>query len=250
MIYTSLDAIIRRALLQNSMPIHWYAEYLFHSSSCLRELTIDTLKVINTKNLPIGDYGEVDLPDDYLDDIGVSFSTGATLKPIPHRDSINPLRIHNSATGDFERQPTTTTLSQGGLYFPFVGRTWYWNISDYSEPTGRLFGSDGENPNGYKVIKERRQIQLYGEFSGGNMVLQYISDGQSVDNASMVDTLAFQTIQDFINWQSGPNKNNEFSPEGKKYYNSKRKLRARLNDMTVEDIKNITRANYTAAIKN
>ena len=250
MVYTTLDALCRRNLLDNGLPIHYYAEILFHGSNCLRELTIDTLKVVNTRNLPVNPDLSVDLPDDYLDDVAVSFSTGATLKPIPHRDSINPLRVHNATTGAFEIQPTTTTLSQGGLYFPFVGRTWYWNISDYGEPSGRLFGSDGENPNGYKVIKERRQIQLYGEFSGGNMILQYISDGQSVDNASMIDTLAFQTVQDYMNWQRSPNKNNEFSPEGRKYYNSKRKLRGRLNDMTTEDIKNITRANYTAAIKN
>jgi len=250
MVYTTIDSIVRRALLENSYPIHWYAEYLFHASTCLRELNISTLKVINTRDLPVGDYGEVDLPDDFMDDVAVSFSTGATLKPIPHRDSINPLRVHNPTTGAFEQQPTTTTLSQGGLYFPFVGRTWYWNISDYGEPTGRLFGSDGENPNGYKVIKERRQIQLYGEFSGGNMILQYISDGQSLDNASMVDNLAFATVQAYINWKRTANANNEFSPEGRQFYNTKRKLKGRLNEMTGTDIINIIRSQYTAAIKN
>ena len=250
MVYTSIDSIVRRTLLENSYPIHWYSEYLFHASACLRELTIDTLKVINTRNLPVNADLSVDLPDDFQDDVAVSFSTGATLKPIPHRDSINPLRVHNATTGAFEMQPTTTTLSQGGLYFPFVGRTWYWNISDYGEPTGRLFGSDGENPNGYKVIKERNQIQLYGEFSGGNMILQYISDGQSMDNASMVDNLAFATVQAWINWKRTANAVNEFSPEGRHFYNTKRKLKARLNGMTGTDIVNILRSNYTAAIKN
>ena len=250
MTFTTLDAIVRRTLLENGLPIHFYAEYLFYSSTCLRELTIDTLKVINTRCLPIGEYGEVDLPDDYLDDVGLSFNTGAVLKPIPHKDSINPLRIHDATTGAFLQQPTTNNVIQGDVLFPFVGRTWYWNVSDYTEPTGRLFGSDGHNPNGYKVIKERRQIQLYGDFRNGNVVLQYISDGQSADAASMVDTLAFSTIQAFNNWKRSPNKDNEFSPEGRAYYNTKRKLRSRLSDMTGEDIKNIVRGAYSAAIKN
>ncbi len=250
MIYTTVDIICRRALLENGYPIHFYAEYLFLASSCLRELNIDTLKVVNTRDLPINADGSVDLPSDFQDDVMVSFNTGATLKPIPHRDTINPLRVHNTTTGVFEQQPTTTALTQGGLYFPYVGRTWYWNISDYGEPTGRLFGSDGENPNGYMVIKERRQIQLYGEYCGGNIVLQYISDGQSSDAASMVDNMAFSTVQNWINWKSSPNKNNEFSPEGRLFYNTKRKLKARLNDLTHEDIRNILHSAYTAAIKN
>ncbi len=249
MVYTTLDIVVRRTLLENGLPIHWYSEYLFHSSTCLRELTIDTLKVINTKNLSVSYYGSVDLPDDYLDDVMLSFNDGQLLKPIPHKDSINPLRVHNTTTGAFETQTNVTTIDTGGLFFPFVGRTWYWNVSDYGEPTGRVFGANGGNPNGYKVIKERRQIQIYGA-SGGNVILQYISDGQSVDNASMVDTQAFSTFQAYINWQTSPNKNNEFSPEGRKYYNTKRKLKIRLNGLTLEDVKNIVRGQYTASMKN
>jgi len=250
MIYTTIDIIVRRALLENSYPIHWYSEYLFHASTCLRELNIEVLRIINTRTLPVNSDGSVDLPDDFQDDVMLSFNAGALLKPIPHRDSINPTRVHSATTGAFEQQPTTTTLSQGGLYFPFVGRTWYWNISDYGEPTGRLFGSDGENPNGYKVIKERGQIQLYGEFTGGNVVLQYISDGQSLDNASMVDNMAFATVQAYINWKRTPNASNEFSPEGRLFYNTKRKLRGRMNNLTPDDIRNIIHSAYTAAIKN
>lgn len=248
MVYTNLDIIVRRTLLDNSLPIHFYAEFLFHSSSCLRELTIDTLKIINTRNLPVGDYGEVDLPEDYLDDVMLSFDTGGTLRGFPHRDSLNPLRVHDSTTGLFSSQSPSTNLNNADLYFPFVGYTWYWNVSDYGEPTGRLFGVGGGNPYGYKVVKERRQIQVYGS-NQGNVILQYISDGQSIDNATMVDTQAFSTIQSFINWQRSPNKDNEFSPEGRKYYNTKRKLRARLSGLSGTDIINIFRTNYMATIK-
>jgi len=250
MIYTTLDIICRRALLENNLPIHFYAEYLFHSSTCLRELTIEVLKVINTKDLPINDYGSIDLPDDYLDDVGLSFDCGLTLQPIPHKERINPLRLHNATTGAFEAQTTSQGLETGGLYFPFVGRTWYWNVSDYGEPTGRVFGADGSNPNGYKVVKERRQIQLYGDVTGGNAILQYISDGQSLDNASMVDTMAFSTIQAYITWKTSPNANSEFSPEGRLYYNQRRKLRSRMSGLTGTDIIDALRQGYTAAMKN
>jgi len=249
MIFTNLDIISRRYLLEKGLPIHYYPEALFHSSSCLRELTFDTLKIVNTRDLPVDNTGAIDLPDDFADDVMLAFNTGATLQPIPHRDTINPLRVHNTTTGEFEKQSTNIGLHPDGLFFPFVGWTWYWNMSDYGEPTGRLFGANGSNPRGYKVIRERRQIQVYGG-KETHMVLQYISDGQSVDAATMVDVQAFATIQAYIVWKRSPNPDNEFSPEGRLYLNQKRKLRARLNGLTTEDVKNIIRGGYTAAIKN
>lgn len=249
MIFTTIDIISRRYLLEKGLPIHYYPEALFHSSSCLRELTFDTLKIVNTRDLPVDNTGAIDLPDDFADDVMLAFNTGATLQPIPHRDTINPLRVHNTTTGEFEKQSTNIGLHPDGLFFPFVGWTWYWNMSDSGEPTGRLFGANGGNPRGYKVIRERRQIQVYGG-KETHMVLQYISDGQSVDAATMVDVQAFATIQAYIVWKRSPNPDNEFSPEGRLYLNQKRKLRARLNGLTTEDVKNIIRGGYTAAIKN
>lgn len=249
MLYTTLDTIIRRSLLESSLPIHYYAESLYHSSTCLRELTFDTLKIVNTRNLPIGAYGEIDFPEDFTDDVMLSLADGSTLRPIPHKESINPLRVHSTTTGQFESHPSSININNGDLFFPFVGYTWFWNVSDYGEPTGRIFGSNGGNTYGYKVIKERRQIQVYG-CNGGNAILQYISDGQTIDNASMVDSLAFTTIQNYIIWKRSPNANNEYSPEAKMYYNTKRKLKARVSGLTGADVINIIRSSYTAAIKN
>ncbi len=251
MVFTNLDIICRRYLLDKSLPIHYYSEALFHASTCLRELTIEALKVINTRSLPVNSYGAADLPDDYLDDVMVGFDGGLTIQPIPHKPNMNPIRVHNATTGEFTRQATTTELRPDGLFFPFVGWTWYWNMSEYGEPTGRLYGANGGNPNGYSIFKERRQLQLYGEqMASGSILLQYISDGQSVDAASMVDTQAFSTIQAFIIWKSSKSADNQFSPEGNQYTNQRRKLRARVSDLTGETIKDVLHKNYTAAMKN
>ena len=77
----------------------------------------------------------------------------------------------------------------------------------------------------------------------------YISNGQSVNNATQIDYKAFQTIRSYQDWMRSPNKNNENSPEGRKYLNQKRLLKARLNDLTKVDIQNIVRLAYTAGIK-
>ena len=46
---STLDEITRRGLLEDGLPIHYYFEYLTHGATCLRELSFDTLKIINKK---------------------------------------------------------------------------------------------------------------------------------------------------------------------------------------------------------
>lgn len=66
---TTIDQIVRRGLLENGLPIHFYSEFLYHGATCLRELNLDTLQIVNTVNLPTNDYAAADLPDDFDDDI-------------------------------------------------------------------------------------------------------------------------------------------------------------------------------------
>lgn len=250
MVYTNLDIITRRGLLENGLSIHYYAEMLFHAATCLRELTFDTLKIVNTRSLPVNEYAAVDLPDDFVEDVAVCFDYGNLLQPIPQKSNINPIRYNDPNTGEFAKPPVYDAYRNNGLFYGMVGWTWYWNINDYAEPTGRLFGATGAGANGYKVVKERNQIQLTGNFNAGNIVLQYISDGQNVDAASQIDPQAFSTIRAYQDWKRSPNATNPNSPQAYNYKTQRRLLRARLNDLSLTDIKETLRSGYTAAIKN
>lgn len=250
MTYSNLDMIVRRSLLEKGYPIHYYAEYLLHASSCIRQLSTDTLKIINAVNLPINSYYAVDLPPDFVDDISVSVSSGNFLRPVPKNDSLNPLRTIDSS-GNFIPYKDRTKNQQETVFGINPSWLWYWNVNDYGEPTGRFYGaSGGERANGYKVVKERRQIQLTETFTADSIVLLYISDGQSVNNATQVDMLAFSCIQAYIDWKTSRNASIKSSPEAATYLSERRLLRAKLNDLTAVDIKNIVRKQYMASIKN
>ena len=249
MIFSTLDTITRRYLLEKGLPIHWYLEILVHSSSAIRELSFDTLKIVNSVRLPVSSYGSVDLPQDFVDDLAVCVAVGDSISQIPKQDRINPIRIHENLTGEFT--PYTTTQSDGSQDFAaFPGiLNWYWNVNSYGEPTGRLFGSSGGTAQGYKLLKERRQIQLTDNFKNSNIVLLYISDGQRADNATQVETMAQQAIQAWCDWKRSPNAAIKDSYEAATFYNEKRLLRGRLNDLTKTDILNIIRNSYTGAPK-
>jgi hypothetical protein len=255
----TLDTIVRRGLIESGLPMHYYLEYMIHGATCLRELSFDTLKIVNTVHLPVNDYGAVDLPEDFVDDVSMGFYGNGVLQPLPHINSISPIRNHNEQ-GQFvhPKIPTNYTTqsnvnevnSGNDLFLGGLGIFWFWNVSDFGEPTGRFFGATGGTSIGYKVIKERRQIQLSIGFERKSVVLQYISDGQSIDNASQIDTQAIQCIRAWQEWKRTPNANNDYSAEAISFYNRKKQLRSRLSGLTLIDIKNTLRNGFTAAVKN
>lgn len=252
MTLTTLDSITRRGLLEAGLPIHYYFEYLLHGATCLRELSFDTLKIVNTVALPINEYGSADLPDDFVDDVAVCLPGGAVLQPLPHQDWINPMRFVNPQTAQYEmaNYNTNSAGADSNFFWGSAGWLWYWNVNDFGEPTGRFFGATGGTKRGYKIVKERRQIQMTPDYSGYSIILQYISDGQNINNATQIDTQAIQAIRAWQEWKKSPNANNEYSPEAMAFWNRKKTLRARLSGLTMVDVKNALRQGFTASVKN
>lgn len=252
MIFSTLDITVRRWLLERGLPIHFYPEGLFHGSTCIQILTQDTLQIVNAANLSINDYGAADLPDDFDEDLAVCIPSGQALVELPKQDWITPLRIHDTTTGLFVPYNELSDDEEDNTVWGFAGNwSYYYNVDSYGSFVGRNFGATGGTDVGYKIFKQRRQIQMTEGFIGddSSVVLLYISDGQSVDSASQVDTKAGETIKAFIDWKRSPNAANESSPEGRTFYNQKRRLKTLLNPLTRADIINTLRSGYTASIK-
>lgn len=249
--FTTLDSIVRRVLLAKRLPLHYYVEFLTHASSALRELTIDSLQVINTVTCTPNDIFAIDLPCDFLDDVAVGIPVGQYIQPIAKRDNINPL-IDRNSFGQPQLYPTIDPNQDSTLFFGFFpGLTWFWNINDLGEGTGRLFGlNSGNTRNGYTLVRARNQIQLTQTFTSSEVVLQYISDGQCIDNATQITPMAQAAIEAYINWKRSKNADVDMSAEGLSWRNQRKILRARIDDLTGPDIKQIMYRNYHQTIKN
>lgn len=246
---SNLDIICRRSLLERSLPIHYYLEALIHASACLRELTIDTLQVVNTVQVSVDDTGSFDLPDDFADDVGMAGGIQGRLIGIPHSSNPNPIRYHNVTTGAFEAQPQVN-FGLGGTGLYGVGGSWFWNCDDYGEGTGGYFGGNAGTSRGYSIFREQRRGQLSMGFgTGGSGILMYVSDGQNINNASQIDIKAINCISRWIDWKMSRNATNLFSPEAMTFSKSKKNLKARISTLTGADVANIIRTSYTASIK-
>jgi len=247
--FATVDMICRRILIERGLPIHYYVEAMAHCCAAVRELTKDTLKSIKAANIPVNEYNSGNIPSDFTDDIAVCIPVNGLLQPLPKNDNINPIIQHDATTGAFVPYPSLDSSEETFFGFP-AGYGWYWNVNEYGESTGGYFGSKGGTTAGYKVIKERRQIQFTGTVQGNSFILLYISNGQHPDDITQVDWRSFSSIQSYYDWKASPNYSIKDSPEAMTYYNERRKLVASLDDITKADILNILRSSYTAAPKN
>lgn len=247
--FTTIDKIVRGILIQKRLPLHYYLECAKHAMDCLRELTFDSLRVVNTVILTVNEDGYyADLPCDYVDWTKVGFKVGQFVAPIPQRDSIN--RLHNyTSQGAITNygDPATTDAD-----FPFWPGYWvYSNVNDLGENIGRLYGwNTGVSANSFKILPERGQIQFAESIQGSEIVLEYISDGQTNDNATKVDPYAESCIEAYVAWRTSRNSDIDRSPEGIAFANARRIFRARKNELTLVQLRQILFSNYKMSVKN
>jgi len=251
--YQTLDGIVRSTLMQAGYSLHWYLQALKSASDCLRELTFDTLQNVNTVNLSISDTGTADLPCDYVDYVKVGVPYSQYVRPLVQKDSINRLQNKDSSgTPIIYPEPASLNTFYTPTYAPPFYQSDYFN--DNYEPLGRLFGFNaGWIQDGFKILRERGQIQVDQQLCATSIYLEYISDGQCSDNATKVHPYAQKTIEAYILWQFKQHSRAYGSQErelAKNEFSSQRRiLRARLNGLTAQDIKRIVRKSYSATIK-
>lgn len=251
MIYQSLDNITRSMLLQKGLPLHWYVQFLKYAADCFRELCYDSMRAVNTVELSIDQRNKAaNLPCDYIDWVEVGIPQGQFIKPLVQRNTITNLTNYTT-----QGQPTTygvpTTAPQDFYFWP--GYWWYSNIDDLGENLGRMFGGSPWQANGFKVIKERGQIQFDEAIPSAVVVLVYVSSGMTMNNTTRIDPLAQACIEAAIDWKYKLH-SKRFSPgeaeQAFQHYKIElRRFRARKNEITPWDLRQAIYKNYMAAPK-
>ncbi|GAB3024405.1 hypothetical protein GCM10027051_31310 [Niabella terrae] len=64
--YITLDRIVKSALLDRGLSVHWYFKYMKFATECLREMRFDTLGVIETSVITVPGTQEIQLPDNVI----------------------------------------------------------------------------------------------------------------------------------------------------------------------------------------
>lgn len=251
---TTIDSITRGALFSMQLPIHYYIEALYHSLNCLHELNLDVLQVTKKVRIESDEFNEITLPDDFENAVGVYAEYGQYLIPYMRSYILNELPNLDGSTQIPFTVPVNTDVCEtnwGWFY------SYYFN--DYGEYLGKKFGGFGDRAGGFAVIPERNRIFLGNLTPEGTVIqLEYLAKYAPTTTGSptvtsfeyYVNQYAVETITNYVLWKMSPNASRLVQQNLQQdYYNSLRKLRARMNELDVAQVKDIINLSRRMAIK-
>lgn len=232
MTYTSLDEIIKGFLLQKGYSIHFYIDCLIYAKRCFEELHFDCLGNVNAEKITIDDDGRAELPDDYLDMIKIGIPDGQFIRPMTRRTGYSALPPEQ--------------VSTPGQYFN--GLFWIGNYyNDYNEHIGRFYGARSHGTETFKILPADGEVQFDLNLGVSEVVIEYISDGTHIDNATKIIPYAKSTFEAYIDWKLKENSRAYSDGQAmlamRKFEHERGILRGRLNPLTIQDIKAIINRN-------
>lgn len=251
----SLDQIVKNILLKRGYSLHWYLDFLVPAKDALRELCFDeNIQTARYKILiPDANAGNTaQLPADMVDHVRVSVRVDQYLMPLVEDNSLNTIPNYDS---NFDIQPYTggvASLSSADQnYYPggYLSPYWYMcNINSWGENLGRQFGGVGGSYDTYKIDRNRNEIKINERLSVSEIVIEYISNGMDADSATHIHAYAQNCIESYALWQFKEH-NRTYSPGeanvAKQQYTQERQiLRARLSDLSIDNLKRIVQSNY------
>lgn len=130
---------------------------------------------------------------------------------------------------------------------------YYLNYNDHLEYTGRDYGGKANRADSFDVFPERNEIQLNNNLGASYIVLEYISDGSEIDNATQITPYAKSTLEAYINWKVKENSRSYGEGERQRaeqlFIKEHKRLRARMSDLTLNDIRASIYKNSSGAPK-
>lgn len=250
----SLDQIVKNILLKRGYYLEYYLDFLVYCKDGMREIAFDDkIFAVRYIALPVNqDDNTVELPNDFQDYTRVSAWVDGYLRPLVENNNLQLIPNYNSS---FEVQPYSdgvaiATQQQQNLLYSNNFLTPYWylvNWNNFGENTGRQFGGIGNYIDGFRIDKARNVIKIDDNLFIQNIALEYISDGMDADSATRIDAYAQNAIEAYAMWQfylhNRTYTQNEAEAMYQHYATERQILRARLSDLTIDNLKRLVQQN-------
>jgi len=244
MITTSIDAIVRSALMSHQLPIHYYVQFLHYALKCVQELNFDVLQNIKSVKLTVNEFSEVPLPADYIDYCVVGVEVGQRIRPLSMNQRINRLP-NTDAGGNQIAYPNDSTVDYSYLSYNYDGYFFSSFINSKGQHIGRYFGYGASTDDSFRVIEDRGVIQLDQSIGEGAIIYMEYLYLDTAATTSLVAPYAQNCIEAYITWMFRKWDNRiprvDVEMSKREFYNELRILRARKDDLTKSDILSISR---------
>ena len=217
--YIKLDDIINNFIVayvgdDKLIPSVKRTDIVFHAKRAIQEFSYDTLKSVNSQELNIPNSLSVAIPQDYVNYVNIHWVDKQGVKHIimPTQLTSNP---YSNPIQDQSGIPMQDNFGDNIEGTSITEERWANNdlkqrneIRDNSLGFGSFYGEDGygagqlygldpqyANVNGYFTINEREgKFSFSSNLAGQLIILEYISDGLSVDYDMKIPKMAEEAI--------------------------------------------------------
>lgn len=248
----SLNIIVRDALLDSGLPLHYYTRYLHHGLRIMDELAMDfDLENVKMQELSVTSYQRAILPTDFIDVIDVSAKHGERLLPLERDRALN--KIYNrDDSGNKIPYPTDTNINYDAEfnYNLISGAN---NLNTRGELVGRYYGKQRKPLLVYDIDTTNSEIVFSNTMALEQVTLTYVTSAVSKSSANLVTPYATDVITKYIMMMAAKAEGGtlgKFQLATQEYNNARRVFRARLNSMDYAEIIGALRRGIHGSIKN
>jgi hypothetical protein len=248
----SIDVLVRDALMDDRLTLHYYTRYLHHALRIMDELSLHfDLGNIKSTELELTSYKRVPLPADFIDVVNVDAKNGERSIPL-ERDRLLNKRYNFDDSGNKIPYPAETPL---GVYEEYsasllsMGKT----INFRGEQTGRLYGRIRKPAMVYDIDTLNQELVFGNDMPLTKVTLIYITNAVSMSNANVVTPYATDVITKYIKWMARKAENGRLgsiASAENEYQNALRKFKSTMYSIDYAEILGSIRSGYHATIKN
>ena len=245
----SINMIVRDALLDNNLPLHFYTRYLHHALRIVDELSMDfDFGNVKMVELDITSYNRAILPSDFVDYIDVSVKSGERLLPLERERNLNK-RYNYDESGNKIPYISEERYNDLDLNLLIGGKT----VNQHGELSGRLYGRERRATLTFDIDKINNELVFSNTTELSKITLTYISTAVSKSSANAVTPYAVDVITKYIYMMAAKAQGVKiglYQIAKQDYENAHRVFRARTNSMDYAEIIGALRRGIHGSVKN
>jgi hypothetical protein len=230
----TVDSVVRSTIMSKRYTIHHYGMFLHYALDFLREMNFDLLGQIRTCSIEMSDCNFIEIPSDYIDYTKIGIERNSKIQTIGMNPSISRLSSHNHTNHDHRQD-----------------QAMYVNGDSFGALTSSV---SNMHPNSYKIITESNRIQFDLDMTNTKVYLEYLAFSGELHGLSILHPYAQKAMEEYILWKhkehSRSASNYERDRARREYFNARRTLLLRKDELNLQTILRLIRENSNRTIKN
>ena len=191
----TLDSLVREAIQEEGLTIHYYVDFLLHASQEAQRLSAHHKMSAKQVELTINDYNRVKIPDEAMSLISVSIRSGERLLPVPYDKNLNKL-YNTDDQGNKIPFPDPSEEADDNFVVVNYLDDYFYDYHRYG--AGGFFGLEAPQDNYFNVDYENKEIVFSNDFTKDSVVLTYAVDVITCTTCTLIRFEFWDVIRSYM----------------------------------------------------